>query len=1143
LDQDQPQPDTGQPDIEGRQLMARYDWPSPPFSTDDSPGRHAFNSAYRPAANERLPDGSLAPVPEAPKARRSRRGAKAAPKGGQDLWLPIGPTTVMAGQATGRPQISGRIRDLAIDSNPNDRVYAATAGGGVWFSANSGASWNPIDGFVVSPNRTTVTPVGSALSCGALYVNFGTAASGADDEIYVGSGEPSDTNPGGNPGGNLLGVGILKRDNPTGEWRVDPGGEALRGHFVCRIVASPLDKNHLFAATSAGVYHRPAGMTWMKLVAGGVVDVLVTPDTTTSVKVWVATLFDVSVGTLHLPIAAPPPPPTAPPLLAVTPVTLNNVMHETNKAMALGAPNELWVLGRRDKTGTETFEPAHLWRIDPTVASPTAVEITGVPADLFGQPDSQAFYDICIVAHPEAPHRLYVGGSGTTKPDNAWNAGLYILEVSGTTATPTLTGMGVHADVHIIRIGPRVVSLDPDRAIWVGCDGGVFRSAGDGRPGTFFTRNNELATLEPGYVACHPTNDGVVAAGMQDNGTCERRGDSIWALTHMGDGGGTVYDPSHEHRFYRQYINAHWESSDGTGTKPVLRRNDRGPNSSETIENKAALFYSGASALAHGGTTHLLIATGRPWYSADWGAHWVTVPSGNDPRATDNADLEHDLIEKGTVTGKYTDTFPIHHCCRSDTQVEKQGDNIVGSPVITTRLSAADDGATTRIRAHCLWGGGLAMFLGTKPATAGAPWTWAKEVFEEIRPTATPAEQTVVESGVRTQFLPARRVTDVAVHLPGNGAHGSCYITTLGQTGKFDSLGNLLVETVDTVWWYDGEGNFVPCGVRNTKANSSWSDDRIVAPAMAVVVDPIDPNIVFVGTSIGVIRGVLSMPIVDGVPKPHWDWRPFDNGLPETAVNDLAIFSDGTLHLLRAALHGRGVWEVDLKTVVAQERTYLRVLPSDTRRRDQTPLSGPATHGETNLRYDSSPDIVIDRTSIVDVAGGPTEADLFERGNGVPVGQHAASQLSERSFRVHVLVHHRWPFEATPAQVKVVLLRKDMIPGVDDPPLGGIWSTLVDLAGGTPAPTPLPGSWEKAGTQMVRPISSATDARRPRAATFDINLAGHDAGRVMLMAVVMSAPDPIGLPEGQKPDNSPLTTLSELVLQSRHVAARSIELI
>ena len=762
-----------------------------------------------------------------------------------------------------------------------------------------------------------------------------------------------------------------------------------------------------------------------------------------------------------------------------------------------------------------------------------------MPPDLFGETSDQSSYDMCITVHPEATDRLFVGGSGLTT-HGQWNAGLYSLAVSGNAVDPTLIGVGVHADVHIIRVGPRVLPPGTDRAVWVGCDGGLFMSAGDGRADTFVTRNNELATLEPGYVACHPTNDGIVAAGMQDNGTCERRGDTIWALTQMGDGGGTVYDPSHEHRFFRQYVKADWEASDNADTRPVKRRHDEGETSSETIEDNASLFYSGAAALAHGGTTHLLIGTDRPWYSADWGRHWVTVPTNRDPRETDNVDLEQDLINRGRITGQYTDSVPTFLCCHGDVH----GHNRVGSAVITARLSAADDGATTRVRAHCLWGGGLSMYLGTKPATTGAPWTWAKEVVEPIHPPDTGAERTTVDNAVPTPFLPARDfVTDVAVHLPGRGAHGSCYIATLGQMGQVDGLGAVTVETVDTVWWYDGDGTFVPCGVRNTKAHGTWTGDRIIAPAMAVVVDPVDPNVVFVGTSIGVIRGELSLPIINGIPEPHWAWRPFDNGLPESAVNDLTIFSDGSLHLLRAALHGRGVWEVDLGTVVAQARTFLRVLPTDTRRRPPpTPLSGPATHGETNLRFDASPDIVIDRTSIVDVADGPTEADLFERGNGLPVGERASVALSQRNFRVHVLVHHRWPFEATPGEVKVVLLRKDLADDVDDPPLGGIWSTLVDLANGTPAPSPLPGSWEKAGTQMVRSIVAATDARRPRAATFDVNLSGHDDGRVMLMAVVMSTPDQIDLAEAVKPDTSHCTMVSELVVHSRHVAARSIEL-
>ena len=90
----------------------------------------------------------------------------------------------------------------------------------------------------------------------------------------------------------------------------------------------------------------------------------------------------------------------------------------------------------------------------------------------------------------------------------------------------------------------------------------MFLSTSDGRAETFISRNNNLSTLQPGFVACHPTNEGILAAGMQDNGTCDRVGDTVWRESFEGDGGGVVYDPSNANRYFRQYTGASWDSSD-----------------------------------------------------------------------------------------------------------------------------------------------------------------------------------------------------------------------------------------------------------------------------------------------------------------------------------------------------------------------------------------------------------------------------------------------------------------------------------------------------------------------------------------------------------------------------------------------------
>src|SRR5258708_23652740 len=42
-----------------------------------------------------------------------------------------------------------------------------------------------------------------------------------------------------------------------------------------------------------------------------------------------------------------------------------------------------------------------------------------------------------------------------------------------------------------------------------------------------------------------------------------------------------------------------------------------------------------------------------------------------------------------------------------------------------------------------------------------------------------------------------------------------------------------------------------------------------------------------------------------------WNWTPFSQGLPEAAVTDLTVHSAS--RKLRAATHGRGVWEIALQ--------------------------------------------------------------------------------------------------------------------------------------------------------------------------------------------------------------------------------------
>src|SRR5262249_26066675 len=147
-----------------------------------------------------------------------------------------------------------------------------------------------------------------------------------------------------------------------------------------------------------------------------------------------------------------------------------------------------------------------------------------------------------------------------------------------------------------------------------------------------------------------------------------------------------------------------------------------------------------------------------------------------------------------------------------------------------------------------------------------------------------------------------------------HGLKGAVYLGTIGSADDAD---------VDTLWWFDGTSNWFPTGLRK-------SPTGVPAPVTAIVCDPAHPEEVWVGTTIGVWRGVRTQ--VGGA-APSWVWEPRVNGLPEAPVEDLAIFSDGSLRLLRAAIASRGSWELRLDVANVVDLTYVRAHDDDLRYR------------------------------------------------------------------------------------------------------------------------------------------------------------------------------------------------------------------
>jgi hypothetical protein len=195
--------------------VSRYDWPTSGRAgtrkDDDSNGRRRFMARRRQDFD---PEGARAAARGGPAA--AAPGSRAPADSRTNLWIPLGPQVVVQTNA-GSPRITGRINALAVHPL-GERLYAASANGGVWYSGDGGAHWRSLAGLAPTATAGIERP-SHRNSCHAIAVLFGGSEVG--DEVWVGTGEV-DTQIDGQPPHSLGGVGILHALHPAAPDEPDP---------------------------------------------------------------------------------------------------------------------------------------------------------------------------------------------------------------------------------------------------------------------------------------------------------------------------------------------------------------------------------------------------------------------------------------------------------------------------------------------------------------------------------------------------------------------------------------------------------------------------------------------------------------------------------------------------------------------------------------------------------------------------------------------------------------------------------------------------------------------------------------------------------------------------------------------------------
>jgi hypothetical protein len=698
---------------------------------------------------------------------------------GATNWTTIGPAGVDHGYARGRPITSGRTSGIAVAPG-GQRIYIATANGGVWRSDDGGATWkSTMDAFDQDPTNFAST----SLACGAIAIDEADP-----NRVYVGTGEGDTDAIFSSRLTNALpayrGIGPIRSDDGGNTWALEnvaAGSTPLAGAAFYALAVDPANRENVVAATTVGLYQRVTQggvVQWIQRRAGSHSSVVVGRAGGATIfyaAAWGDRVYKSTDGTNWTPLGA-----------------ISGALGRIALATQRATPSVLYAL-----VATDAGKLKGVYRLKS--AGSGWARVTGAPTKLIG---TQGDYDLAIAVDPVNANRIVLGGdTNWDTTGGGWYGSIYRCTVAGSGSSYSMTsnsvGMTAHADVHCLVYTP-----NNSQEVWAGCDGGVFRSANAGSTSmSFQSRNKGLATLCTNYFAQHPTDTNIVYCGLQDNGTARRDGAGAWRNVFGGDGGYCVVNWADPNKVLN-FANGH-----------VQRATDGGLDDGS-------------------------------WSDSPLPAGWMMMvePMVGSPASNHPADA--DLVAIGAGTEVYVST---------DFGLSWQLAASVGGGIYALVFATAKR-----------------LFVGT---TNGEVWRldrqaaqWAASRIDNVPAGAL---------GV------AAPVSDIAVDW-SDATRRSVYVA-LGGVGDFRH-----------VWRFNGQRWSASSGA------SGSATSLLDVEHNAIIVDPVQPQNVYVGADVGVWhsadRGAT--------------WQPLSNGLPDAPVFDLQMH--GASRRLRASTHGRGLFEYKL---------------------------------------------------------------------------------------------------------------------------------------------------------------------------------------------------------------------------------------
>ncbi|GAB1370115.1 hypothetical protein MASR1M45_01730 [Candidatus Kapaibacterium sp.] len=430
-------------------------------------------------------------------------------------WKSLGPYNepVDAGGSQG----IGRVNAVRVNPINHNEIWAASASGGLWKSADGGKNWLTFE-------FTQFLSIGIS-DIGISFSN--------PKIVYASTGDMY----GSTSSRNYYSIGLIKTTDGGLTWNVTNLNTKLEDRLILgRVLVHPSNPNLVYVASNKGLRRSTDGGNTWRIIEGNshFIDLEFKPKDAN-------TIYASTYGGGASVYVSTDNGETWDRTLAIS----NGI--RIDLATTEANPNKIYALAAN--TSTYGFNSVHVsvesgknW--EKLSDATTTPNILGWYSGNW-QSDSrgQGFYDLTIAASPDNENEIFVGGINIWK---STDGGKTFSKVSHW--VPTKNGLPyIHADQHNLIFGPDKSTL------FVCNDGGIDKTT---NKGTTFTSLSQGLNIAQYYrLGVSQTNSNMTILGAQDNGTALIKFDNSWSKINGADGMEAIIDPVNPQIMYASIYN------------------------------------------------------------------------------------------------------------------------------------------------------------------------------------------------------------------------------------------------------------------------------------------------------------------------------------------------------------------------------------------------------------------------------------------------------------------------------------------------------------------------------------------------------------------------------------------------------------